>query len=142
MEWINKDASSFSFQIRFLTSSVEIRELSHLTRDLSQLRRKWLLLPADKLTKWQLWSFWVKYMSYCAFAQLLSTFNFFSAWDKSRVKWDNSHNSTQKMKAYKKRVCRKNKNCSKETINTLLLFDFHTWNFSSKVLYIQKTTIP
>ena len=88
-----------------------------------KLRRKWLLLQADKLTKWQLWSFWVKYMSYCAFTQLVSTFNFFSAWDKSHVKWDNSHNSTQKMRTYKTRVCRKNKNCSKETINTLLLFE-------------------
>ena len=37
-------------------------------------------------------------MSFCAFAQLLTTFIFFSAWDRSRVKWDNSQNSTQKMR--------------------------------------------
>ena len=36
-------------------------------------------------------------MIFCPFAQLVTTF-FFSAWDKSRVKWDNSRNSTQKMR--------------------------------------------
>ena len=49
-------------------------------------------------SKWQLWPFWVKYMSFYAFAQLVTTFIFFSAWDKSRDKWDNSQNSTQKMR--------------------------------------------
>ena len=37
-------------------------------------------------------------MSFCAFAQVVTTFIFFSAWDKSHVKWDNSRNSTQKMR--------------------------------------------
>jgi len=37
-------------------------------------------------------------MSFCAFAQLVTTFILFSAWDKSRTKWDNSQNSTQKMR--------------------------------------------
>ena len=50
------------------------------------------------LPKWQLCPFWVKYMTLSAFAQLVTTFIFFSAWDKSRVKWDNSQNSTQKMR--------------------------------------------
>ena len=35
-------------------------------------------------------------MSFFAFAQLVTTFIFFP--DKSRVKWDNSRNSTQKMR--------------------------------------------
>ena len=39
---------------------------------------------------------WVKWMSFCAFAQLVTTIIFFSIWDKSHVKWDNSRNSTQK----------------------------------------------
>ena len=33
-------------------------------------------------------------------AQLVTTFIFFSAWEKSCVKWDNSRNSSQKMKTY------------------------------------------
>ena len=37
-------------------------------------------------------------MSLCAFAQLVATFIFFSACDKSRFKWDNSRNLTQKMR--------------------------------------------
>ena len=37
-------------------------------------------------------------MSFCAFAPLVTTFIFFSALDKSRVQWDNSRNSTQKMR--------------------------------------------
>ena len=37
-------------------------------------------------------------MSFCAFAQLATTFIFFSALDKSRVKWDNSRKPTQKMR--------------------------------------------
>ena len=37
-------------------------------------------------------------MSFCGFAQLVTIFIFLSAWDKSRVKWDNSRNSTQKMR--------------------------------------------
>ena len=52
-------------------------------------------------SKWQLRPFWVKYIPRCHFVHLLSlltTFLFFSAWDKSRVKWDNSRNSTQKMR--------------------------------------------
>ena len=36
-------------------------------------------------------------MSFCAFSQLVPIFIFFSAWDKSRVKWDNFRKSTQKM---------------------------------------------
>ena len=35
---------------------------------------------------------------YLSVAQLVTTVIFFSAWDKSRVKWDNSRNSTQKMR--------------------------------------------
>ena len=64
-----------------------------------------MLLQAKQLTnrqlfysKWQLWPFWVKWISFCAFARLVTTFIFFSAWDESRVKWDNAQNSTQKMR--------------------------------------------
>ena len=35
-------------------------------------------------------------------AQLVTTVIFFSAWDKSRVKWDSSRNSTQKMRTLEK----------------------------------------
>ena len=34
-------------------------------------------------------------MSFWAFAQLVTTFIFFSAWDRSHVKWDNSQNLTK-----------------------------------------------
>ena len=37
-------------------------------------------------------------MSFCAFAVLVTTCIFFSARDRPRVKWDNSQNSTQKMR--------------------------------------------
>ena len=47
-------------------------------------------------SKWQLRPFWVKYMPFYAFAQFVTTFVFFSAWAKSRVKWDNSREPTQK----------------------------------------------
>ena len=36
---------------------------------------------------WQLWPFWIKYMSFCAFAKLVTAFILFSAWDKSHVKF-------------------------------------------------------
>ena len=39
-------------------------------------------------------------MSLCGFAQLVTAFIFFSAWDKSHVKWDNSQNLTQKMRTW------------------------------------------
>ena len=58
----------------------------------------------SKCTKWHIFhskrsklSFWVKIIVILSVAQLGTTFNFFSAWDKSRVKWINSQNSTQKM---------------------------------------------
>ena len=69
-----------------------------------KLRRKWLLLQSEQVTKWQLFSLKMTTLTVlseidvnCAFAQLVTTFIFFSAWDKSRVKWDNSQNTTQKM---------------------------------------------
>ena len=59
----------------------------------------------NKCTKWPLFhskwsklSFWVKIVVIFSVAQLVATVIFFSAWDKSRVKWDNSRNSTQKMR--------------------------------------------
>ena len=83
----------------------EFWELPHLICGLSKMRSKYLSLQAAKLTKWQLFHskghhrpFWVKYMSFCAFAQLVTIFIFFSAWDRSRVKWDNPRKSTQKMR--------------------------------------------
>ena len=36
-------------------------------------------------------------MSFCAFAQHVTPFIFCSAWDKTRVTWDNSRKPTQKM---------------------------------------------
>ena len=59
----------------------------------------------SKCTKWHLFqkqwsklSFWVKIVVILSVAQLVTTVVFFSAWDKSRVKWNNSRNSTHKMK--------------------------------------------
>ena len=37
-------------------------------------------------------------MSFCAFTQLVTTFIFFSARKKSRVKWENPQKSTQNMR--------------------------------------------
>ena len=47
---------------------------------------KWHLFHS----KWQKLSFWVKIAVILSVAQLVTTVIFFSAWDKSRVKWDNS----------------------------------------------------
>ena len=59
----------------------------------------------SKCTKWHLFhsnwsklSFWVKIVVILSVAQLVITVMFFSAWDKSPVKWDNYQNSTQKMR--------------------------------------------
>ena len=49
-------------------------------------------------SKWSKLSFWIKIVVILSVVQLVTTFIFFSAWDKSRVKWDNSRNSTQKMR--------------------------------------------
>ena len=61
----------------------------------------------SKCTKWHLFhskwsklSFWVKIVDIFSAAQLETTFIFFSAWDRSHVKWDNSQNSTQKMRTW------------------------------------------
>ena len=57
-----------------------------------------------KCIKLQLFSLkitaWVKQMSFCAFAQLVTTFIFFSAWDKSCVKWNNSGKPTEKKRTF------------------------------------------
>ena len=45
-------------------------------------------------------SFGVKTVVILSVAQLVTTVIFFSAWDKSRVKWDNSWNSSQKMRTF------------------------------------------
>ena len=59
----------------------------------------------SKCTKWHLFhskwmklSFWVKIVVIFSVAQHETTVISFSAWDMSRVKWDNSWNSTQKMR--------------------------------------------
>ena len=58
----------------------------------------------SKCTKWQLFhsklsklSFRVIIVVILSVAQLVTTIIFFSAWDKSRFKWYNSWNSTEKM---------------------------------------------
>ena len=49
----------------------------------------------SKCTKWHIFhSKWSK----LSVAQLVTTFIFFSAWDKSHVKWDNPRKPTQKMR--------------------------------------------
>ena len=63
-----------------------------------------MVLQAEQLTKWKLFSLKMTISAililFCVFSQLVTTFIFFWAWDKSRVKWDNSRNSTQKMRTY------------------------------------------
>ena len=74
---------------------VEFRELSHLTRDFSQAEKKITVVTSwatDKMTTifTQNDNFdhfeWNRCHFVCAFAQLVTTFIFFSDWDKSRVK--------------------------------------------------------
>ena len=87
---------------------VEFQELSHLTRDLSQAEKKIkCCYKLSKCTKWHLFyskllklSFCMKIVVIVSVAQLVTPVIFFSAWDKSRVKWDNSWNSTQKMRTF------------------------------------------
>ena len=45
-------------------------------------------------------SFWVKIVVILSVLHLVTTIIFFSAWDKSYVKWDNCQNSTQKIRTY------------------------------------------
>ena len=52
---------------------------------------KWHLFHS----KWLKLSFWVKIVVILSVAQLVRTVIFFSAWDKSRVKWGKSQNQTQ-----------------------------------------------
>ena len=85
---------------------VEFRELSHLTRDFPQVwEENKSCYKLSKCTKWHLFhsklsklSSWVKTVVILSVAQLVTTVIFFSSWDKSRVKWDNVQNSTQKMR--------------------------------------------
>jgi hypothetical protein len=58
-------------------------------------------------------------MSFCAFVHLVTTFIFFSAWDKSRVKWDNSQNLTQKVRTmiFGKRHINKDKKTISEIVS-------------------------
>ena len=85
---------------------VEFQELSRLTRDISQTEKKinvvtsWANAQNDIHlfhSKWSKLLFWGKIHVIFSVAELVTTF-IFSAWDKSRVKWDNSWNSTQKMR--------------------------------------------
>ena len=69
----------------WLISSWEENKLSKCT--------KWHLFHS----KWSKLSFSVKIVIILSLAQLVTTVTVFSAWDKSRVKWD-SQNSTQKMR--------------------------------------------
>ena len=61
-----------------------------------KLRRKKLFLQAEKPTKWQLQTILSEIGIILSIAQLLTTFIFFSAWDKSRFKWDNFQNQHRK----------------------------------------------
>ena len=82
---------------------VEFRELSHLTRDLPQAERK-----INAVTRWanaQNDIYFTQNGQSChlsensqSVVQLVTTVISFSAWDKSRVKWDNSWNLTHKMR--------------------------------------------
>ena len=58
----------------------------------------WANAQNDLHSKWSKLSFWVKIVVILSVAQLVTTVIFCSAWDKSCVKWDNSWNSTQKIR--------------------------------------------
>ena len=62
----------------------------------------WKLSKGTKLhlfySKLSKLSFWVTKVVILLVTQLVTTVIFFSAWYKSCVKWDNSQNSTQKMR--------------------------------------------
>ena len=90
-----KKVFNFSLTSKVLIFCVEIWELSNLTRDLSQAQENKYCYKLSKFTEWHLLHLkWSKYH----FVHLLTLwrFIFFSAWDKSLIKWDNSENSTQK----------------------------------------------
>ena len=78
------------------------QELCHLTRNLSQIERtKKMFLQL--LSNWQNGNYFnskwqLEWNRFRAFAQLVTTVIFFSAWNKSSIKWDNSRNLTQKMR--------------------------------------------
>ena len=85
-------------------------------------------------------------MSFCAFAQLVTTVIFFSAWDRSRVNWDNSQNSTQKMRTFTLSVetLTQTKGCfpgqnwtvALPLLNTYLIFDYgqkYFWKFAKSL---------
>ena len=84
-------------------------------------------------------------MSFCAFAQLVTTFIFFSAWDKSRVKWDNSQNSTQKMRTFvhliqERNYCREDfvvRGVIKDIINEVGIF-LKAFQHLSMWFYVQR----
>ena len=79
-------------------------------------KKKWQLTSVSKKTWTNHSGDTVLYgLSFCAFAQLLTKYIFFSAWDESRVKWNNSRNSTQKMRTL---VCR----CFKNLVSLYLIF--------------------
>ena len=87
-------------QLVVLGSSFSVfQELSYLMLDLSQAGKKKLLLQAEATDR--MTTIFNQNDNFNHFVHLLSflpTFIFFSACDNSHVKWDNSRNSTQKMR--------------------------------------------
>ena len=51
-------------------------------------------------SNWSKLLFWLKIVVILSIAQFITTVNFISASDKSCVEWDNSSNSTQKIRIY------------------------------------------
>ena len=80
------------------------------SRDFSQAEKERTACKAEQIHKMttiftqndNLGPFWVKIVVILSVAQLVTTVIFFSTWDKSHVKWDNSQNSTQKMRTQMK----------------------------------------
>ena len=71
--------------------------------------------------------------------QLVITVISFSAWDKSRVKWDNSQNSTQKMRTF----AIKRKIIPKRGAWTGVLFrDFSIYAFVTRIRPTNKYFVP
>ena len=72
---------------------------------------------------------WVKIVGILSVAQLVTTIIFFSAWDKSRVKWDNSQNSTQKVRTNDRRLSK-------------IKYALRDWHFRKTWIFYEKRGIP
>jgi hypothetical protein len=72
-------------------------------------------------------------MLFCAFDKLATTFIFFSAWNKSHVKWNNSQNLIQKMRTLLDQGFRCNKRCKCNFL--VCMFAYHKHFQCTYIIY-------